>query len=338
MKISQPGVPALRPIAQAVAAGASLVTCLLVAVTAHAEYPERPITLIVPFAAGGPTDVITRIIAEPIARRLGHQIVVENVTGAGGTIAVARVAHAAPDGYQLVMGNLGTQAASVGIYPNLSYDPHTDFEPIMNTGGTPMVVAARKDLPVKNFREFMAYLKENAVNVNYGTAGVGSTSHLTCLFLGSLLNARPTHVPFRGNAPALNALIGGQIDFTCDQTAGIVPSIQGGLIKGLTVAMPTRLPSVPDMPTSAEEGLPDFVAIGWNAIFAPKGTPTEITTKLNAVARAALRDETVQKRFADLSVLPPDEAAQTREALRALVNSEIEKWVPVVKKAGVTAQ
>jgi tripartite-type tricarboxylate transporter receptor subunit TctC len=322
---------------------ARVVAVLLVAflglpLAARAEYPERPITLIVPFAAGGPTDVITRIIAEPMAHMLGQQVVVENVTGAGGTIAVTRVARAAPDGYQLVMGNLGTQAASVGLYPHLAYDPHTDFEPIMNTGGTPMVVAARKDLPVNDFREFMTYLKEHAANANYGTAGIGSTSHLTCLFLGSLLDVQPTHVPFRGNAPALNALIGSQIDFTCDQTAGIVPSIQGGLIEGLAVAMLTRLPSVPDMPTSAEQGLPDFVAIGWNAIFAPKGTPIEITTKLNAVARAALREETVQKRFADLSVLPPDEAAQTREALHVLVNSEIDKWVPIIKKSGVTAQ
>jgi tripartite-type tricarboxylate transporter receptor subunit TctC len=320
------------------AASFVLAICLALPMPARADYPERNIVLVVPFAAGGPTDIISRLLADPLSRILGQQVIVENVVGAGGTVGVTRVARAAPDGYQLLMGNLGTQAASVGLYPNLAYNPLTDFEPIMNTGGTPMVVAAKKDFPANNFREFLTYVKANAGKLNYGTGGVGSTSHLTSLFLDSLMGVQPTHVPFRGNGPALNALIGGQVDYVCDQTVGVVPSIQGGLIKGLAVATSARLSAIPDVPTSTEQGLPEFQAIGWNAMFAPKGTPREIVLKLNVAARAALKDSNVQRRLAELSVLPPDDAAQTPEALRAFNASEIDKWVPIIKKSGVTAQ
>ena len=305
---------------------------------ASADYPERAITLVVPFAAGGPTDIISRLMAVPMSKTLGQQLLIENVVGAGGTIGVTRVARAAPDGYQLLMGNLGTQAASVGLYPKLAYDPINDFEHIMNTGGTPMVVAAKKDLPVKDFREFITYVKANASKLNYGTGGVGATSHLTCLYLNSLLDAKPTHVPFRGSGPALNALIGGQVDYVCDQTVGIVPSIQGKIVVGLVVAVPKRLESIPDVPTSAEQGLPDFQAVGWNALFAPKGTPKAIVDKVNAAARAALNDPMVKARLLELSVELPAEDAKTPEALKAFVAKEIDKWVPIIKKAGVTAQ
>ncbi len=243
-----------------------------------------------------------------------------------------------PNGYQLLMGNLGTQAASVGLYPNLAYDPRTDFEPIMNTGGTPMIVAARRDFPANDFREFVAYVKANVSTVNYGSGGVGAASHLTCLFLDSLMGVQPTRVPFRGSGPALNALLGGQVDYVCDQTVGVVPSIQGDLVKGLVVATPQRLSAIADVPTSVEQGMPQFQAIGWNAMFAPKGTPKDIVTKLNAAARAALKDFNVRKRLADLGVLPPDDGGQTPEALRAFLSNEIDKWVPIVKKSGVTAQ
>ena len=305
---------------------------------AQAAWPERVITIVVPFAAGGPTDIITRLVSEPMSRSLGQQIVIENVVGAGGTVGVTRVKNAAPDGYTLIMGNLGTQAASVGLYTNLPNDPRTDFVPIMNTGGTPMIVAAKKDLPVKDFREFVAYVKANASKMNYGTGGVGATSHLTCLFLDSLLGVTPQHVPFRGSGPALNALLGGQVDYVCDQTVGIVPSIQAGQVNRLVVATPARLAALPDMPTSAEQGLPAFQAVGWNALFAPKGTPVEIIAKLNEAARAALKDPVVRKRLEDLSLEFPSEAAQTPAALGEFVAKEIDKWVPVIKKAGVTAQ
>ncbi|MFL5075600.1 MAG: tripartite tricarboxylate transporter substrate-binding protein [Microvirga sp.] len=304
---------------------------------ALAAYPERPVTVVVPFAAGGATDVIARIYADHMSRTLGQQLVIENVTGAGGTIAATRVARATPDGYTLLMGNLGTQAASVGLYPNLAYDPRTDFAPIMNAAATPMLVAAKNDLPVKDFREFVAYVKANAGKLNYGTGGVGATSHLTCLFLDTLLDVKVQHVPFRGSGPALNALLSGQIDYVCDQTVGIVPQVQAGQVKGLVVAVKSRIPVIPDVPTSEEQGLPQFQAAGWNALFAPKGTPADIVEKLNAAARAALKDETVRKRLLELGAELPDEAGQTPAALGELVRAEIEKWVPVIKKAGVTA-
>jgi tripartite-type tricarboxylate transporter receptor subunit TctC len=305
---------------------------------AQTAYPAKAITLVVPFAAGGTTDIVARLMADHMSRSLGQSIVVENLAGAGGTTGATRVAKAAPDGYTLLMGNLGTQAASVGLYPKLAYDPRTDFEPVMNSASTPMLVVAKKDLPVKDFREFIAYLKENAAKLNYGSGGVGSTSHLTCLFLDSLLGVKPQHVPFRGSGPALNALLGGQVDYVCDQTVAIVPTVQAKEGNGLVVAVQKRLAVIPDVPTSAEQGLPQFQATGWNAMFAPKGTPTDVVNRLNAAARAALKDEATRRRLLDLGAELPDEAGQSPSALGELVRAEIEKWVPVIKNAGVTVQ
>jgi tripartite-type tricarboxylate transporter receptor subunit TctC len=304
---------------------------------AEAAYPDRPVTLVVPFAAGGPSDIVARIIAEYWSRMLGQQFLIENVTGAGGTVGATRVMRAAPDGYTLLLGNLGTQAASVGLYSNLAYDPRTDFEFIINAASTPMLVVAKKDLPVKDFREFAAYVKANDAKLNYGTGGVGATSHLTCLYLDYLLGTKVTHVPYRGSGPALQALIGGQIDYVCDQTVGIVPSIQGGLVKGLVVATPTRSPVLPNVPTSTEQGMPDFQATGWNLLLAPKGTPKAIVDQLNAAGVAALKDDLVRKRLLELGAELPSAAEQTRESAAALVRSEVDKWVPVIKAAGVTA-
>jgi tripartite-type tricarboxylate transporter receptor subunit TctC len=303
---------------------------------AEAAYPDRPVTLVVPFAAGGPSDIVARVIAEYWSRTLGQQIVIENVTGAGGTVGVTRVMRAPPDGYTLLLGNLGTQAASVGLYPNLAYDPRTDFEFIINAASTPMLVVAKKDLPVKDFREFVAYVKANDAKLNYGTGGVGATSHLTCLYLDYLLGTKVTHVPYRGSGPALQALIGGQIDYVCDQTVGIVPSIQGGLVKGMVVATPERSPVLPDVPTSTEQGLPKFQATGWNLLLAPKGTPKAIVDQLNAAGMAALKDDLVRKRLLELGAVLPSTEEQTRESAAALVRSEVDKWVPVIKAAGVT--
>src|SRR5215204_7626387 len=325
----------MRWLTAALAAALAAVLATL-AGPALAAYPERPVTVVVPFAAGGATDVIARIYADHMSRTLGQQLVIENVTGAGGTIAATRVARATPDGYTLLMGNLGTQAASVGLYPNLAYDPRTDFAPIMNAAATPMLVAAKKDLPVKDFREFVAFVKANASTLNYGTGGVGATSHLACLFLDTLLETKVRHVPFRGSGPALNALMGGQIDYVCDQTVGIVPQIQSKDVKGLVVAVQDRVPVIPDVPTSAEEGLPAFQATGWNALFAPKGTPKEIVDRLNAAARAALKDETIRSRLLALGAELPNDAGQTSAALGTLVRMEIDKWVPIIRKAGVT--
>src|ERR1044071_930780 len=235
------------------------------------------------------------------------------------------------------MGNLGTQAASVALYPKLAYDPRTDFAPIMNVAGTPMIVAGKKDSPFKDFKEFIAYAKANPGKLNYGTGGVGATSHLTCLYLDALIGSPQQHVPFRGSGPALTALIAGQVDYVCDQTVGIVPSIQGGSVKGWVVATPERLAPLPDMPTSTEQGLPEFQAVGWNALFAPKNTPQAVVDKLNAAARAALKDEKVLARLKDLAANIPAENERTPEWLGNFVKSEIEKWVPVIQKAGVQA-
>ncbi len=313
-------------------------TAVLAAGPAAAQnYPAKPITLVVPFAAGGTTDVVARIMADHMTRTLGQQIIVENVGGAGGTTGATRVKRSAADGYTLLMGNLGTQAASVGIYGDkLQYDPRTDFEPIINTGGTPMYVLPKNGLPARDFREFAAYVKANAGTLNYGSGGVGATSHLTCLFLHSLMGVNVTHVPFRGSGPAMQALIGGQIDYVCDQSVAAVPQIQGKALAGLVVASAARQPQTPDVPTSAEQGMPAFIVSGWNALFAPKGTPPEVMARLQQAAKNALNDEAVKKRYVELGVEAPDAAGQTPEALLALVRSEVDKWTPVVKAAGVT--
>jgi tripartite-type tricarboxylate transporter receptor subunit TctC len=313
-----------------VLAGASLVQPAMAQ-----TYPSRSITMIVPFAAGGPTDIIARIMAEHMSRTLGQYIVVENAAGAGGTTASTRVARATPDGYTIIMGNLGTHSASVGLYPNLAYDPRTDFEPIMNAAGTPMLIAAHKDFPANSLQEMIALIRANPTRYNYGHGGVGSTSHLTCVFFHHLVGAPVQHVPFRGSGPAMASLLGKQLDYVCDQTVGIVPQLAN--LKTFVVATPARLPTAPDVPTASEAGLPAFQAVGWNAMFAPKGTPREIVDRLNAAGRAALADDNVRKRLLELGCEIPDAAGQTSEALGAHVRAEVAKWTPVIKAAGVTA-
>jgi tripartite-type tricarboxylate transporter receptor subunit TctC len=313
------------------------VVAILVAAPAAIGYPDRIITLIVPYAAGGATDVVARIYADHMARSLGQQLVIENVVGAGGTVGAARAAKAGGDGYTILVGTLGTNAAAVGMYPSLPYDPRKDFEPIINMATTPMVVVARKDLPVADFREFVAYLKANGAKLNFGSGGVGAQSHLTCTYLNDLVGAKSQHVPFRGSAPALNALIAGQVDYACNNTTEIVPQIEAKTVKPLAIAGETRVPVLPGVPTATEQGL-KFEATGWIAMFAPKGTPQPVVARLNAAARAALRDESVRKRLLDLGNELPTAANQTPEALGAFVVSEIDKWVPVIKAAGVTGQ
>ncbi len=299
-------------------------------------YPSRSITMVVPFAAGGPTDIIARIVSDHMARTLGQTIVVENVAGAGGTTGSLRIARATPDGYTIMMGNLGTHSASVGLYPNLAYDPRTDFAPVINTAGTPMLISAHKDFPANTLQEFVALLQANPGKYNYGHGGVGSTSHLTCVFFHHLIKAPVQHVPFRGSGPAMNALLAKQLDYVCDQTVGIVPQLTN--LKTYVVATPKRLDVAKEVPTSTEGGLPGFQAVGWNAIFAPKDTPREIVDRLNAAGRAALADEAVRKRLLELGCEIPDAAGQTSAALGAHVRAEVDKWTPVIKAAGVTAQ
>ncbi|QWG17359.1 tripartite tricarboxylate transporter substrate binding protein BugD [Bradyrhizobium sediminis] len=296
-------------------------------------YPTRSITMIVPFAAGGPSDVISRIVTGHMAQTLGQSIIIENVVGAGGTTATARAARAANDGYTLITGHMGTHAASVPLYPKLAYHPEKDFEPVALLAGTPILILARKDFPPKDLKDFVTYVKANVEKINAAHAGIGSVSHVSCQLLNSVLDIKPVGVPFNGTGPAMNALVGGQVDYMCDQIVNAVPQIKGGTIKAYAVATPARNPSLPDVPTTTEAGLPAFQAQAWSAIFAPKGTPPEVIAKLNAAAVKALDDENVRKRLFDLGSVIPATAERTPEALAALVKSEIAKWTSVLKPA-----
>jgi tripartite-type tricarboxylate transporter receptor subunit TctC len=305
---------------------------------AAAQYPTRPITLIVPFAPGGPTDVTSRIIGEHMSRTLGQQFVIENVAGAGGTIGSTRAMRASPDGYTIQMGQMGTHAGAVGLYPKLAYKPDQDFAPIGLVVDQAIIVFGRKDFPPADFKEFIPYVKANADKLNVGHAGIGSISHFTCLLLDSILGVKPTTVPFSGAGPALNALLGGQTDYMCDSISFTVQQIQAGAVKGYAVATPARNPALPNIPTTKEEGLPEFQASGWYALFAPKGTPKPVLDTLTAALDKALDDPNVRKRFADLGCDIPDKAMRGQAPLAAFVKSEIARWTPVIKAANIQAE
>jgi tripartite-type tricarboxylate transporter receptor subunit TctC len=301
---------------------------------ARAAYPDRPITMIVPFAAGGPTDVIARIVAESMSRTLGQQIVVENVAGAGGTTGILRGAQSRPDGYTVMMGHMGTHGAAPAVYPDLKYDPVKDFEPIGLVAGTPILIVAKKDFPAKDLKEFIAYVKANSTKLNEAHAGVGSVSFTTCSLLNSMLGAKPTRVVYRGTGPALNDLVAGQVDYMCDQIVNLVPQIQAGTIKAYAVALPERSPALPDVPTTKEGGLPEYQVSAWNAIFAPKGTPKDVVKKLNGALLKALDDKTTAKRLQDLGGDISNKEARTPEGLRKLVQSEVARWNKVLVATG----
>jgi len=295
------------------------------------DYPARAITVIVPFAAGGPTDIVARIVSDHMSKTLGQQLVIENVVGAGGTTGVTRAMRAAPDGYTIVMGHMGTHAAAVALYPNLAYNPASDFIPIGMAAGTPVVILAKKDFPAKDLGEFAVHVKQNVASLNMAHAGVGSVSHVTCLLLNSILAVKPTAVPFNGTGPAMNALVGGQVDYMCDQIVNVVPQVNGGTIKANAIGTPERNPALPNVPTSKEAGLPEFQASAWNALFAPKGTPQAIGGKLSAALDKALSDEPTRKRLLELGSDIPEAPRRGPQALAALVKSEIDKWTPVIK-------
>src|SRR6201747_759069 len=297
------------------------------------DYPTRSITMIVPFAAGGPTDVVARIVTGHMAQTLGQSIIIENVVGAGGTTATARAARAANDGYTLITGHMGTHAASVPLYPKLAYHPEKDFEPVALLAGTPILILAKKDFPAKDLKEFITYVKANTDKMNMAHAGVGSVSYSSCELLSSVLDIKPVGVPFNGTGPAMNALVGGQVDYMCDQIVNAVPQVNAGTIKAYAVATPERNPSLPNVPTTAEAGLPAFQAQAWNAIFAPKGTPAPVIAKLNEAIGKALSDETVRKRLLQLGSVIPKTEGRTQAALATLVKGEIAKWTPVLKPA-----
>ena len=294
-------------------------------------YPARPVTVIVPFAAGGATDVVGRIITDYLSRALGQQFVIENVPGAGGTTGSTRAMRATPDGYTIQVGQMGTHAASVGFYPNLAYRPDVDFDPIGMIAGLPIVLTARKDFPPNDLKEFIRYVQANVATVNVAHAGVGSITHTTVLLLHSLLGVNPTLVPFNGAAPAMNALFGGQVDYISNAIPDSVQPVVSGLAKGYAISTPERSPSLPNVPTTKEAGLPAFDASAWNALFAPKGTPKEILDKLSDALDKALDDDGVRKRLLDIGCDIPGKTRRGQQALAVLVKSEIARWTPIIK-------
>jgi tripartite-type tricarboxylate transporter receptor subunit TctC len=299
---------------------------------ADPNYPTRSITLIVPFAAGGPTDVVARIVGDHMSRTLGQQLVVENIGGAGGTTGMARVAAAEPDGYTLGVGNMGTQSAAPALYPNLKYDPATSFAQIGIANFTPQAIVSKKDNPAKDLKEFIAYLKANQDKLSYGHAGVGSISHVSGTLFNSQFGLKPALVAYRGTAPALNDLVGGQIDYMVDQSLNVIPQIKAGTIKVFAIAAAQRLESLPDVPTSKEAGV-DFIFSAWNAMVAPKGTAKEIIAKLNEALNKALDDPATVKRYVELGSTTPEAADRGPEGLQKLVESEMARITPVLKEA-----
>jgi tripartite-type tricarboxylate transporter receptor subunit TctC len=302
------------------------VAAFAAATSAHAQnYPSRPITMVVPFAAGGTSDVIARTVAEQMTVALGQPVVIENVGGAGGSIALSRVARADADGYTIAIGNAGTNAAAYTIYPKLTFTPDS-FAPIAMLAKTFGIIALRKDFPAKNLQEFIDYAKKNPAKVNLGHAGIGSSNFLICKVFAHAAAVDVTLVGYRGAAPALTDAIGGQIDGVCDAAASVAQPVNEKLVKGLVVGANERLASLPELPTAAESGLPEFEAQGWNGLFAPKGTPADIIAKLNAAAKTAVESEPVKKRFADLSTVAPSATEHTPEVLQQLVTRDVEKF------------
>jgi putative tricarboxylic transport membrane protein len=324
-------------------ASAALLACFVhIALASGAraadQYPTRPITMVVPFAAGGPTDILGRIVAQAISPTLGQQVVVEDTTGAGGTIGATRAARAAPDGYMMVMGNLGTHAASVGIYKNLAYDPRRDFEPVILVASTPMVLVTRKTLPIHTLDEVIAWAKANKGKATMGSAGIGSISHLTLLLFNHLTGAELTHVPYRGLSEATNDLLGGQIDLLFDQVVTATPHIANNSENAIVVTIPQRAASIPSVPSANEAGLPQLQTVAWTALFMPKGTPQSIIQRVNDAVQKAMQDPVVAKRLAEIGADIPPPEQRSPQALGQLVNAEIDKWVPLIQAAGVVGQ
>ena len=306
------------------------------ATEAAADYPDRPITIIVPHAAGGPTDTVSRLVAESMTRTLGQTLVVENVGGAGSTVGTARAARAEPDGYTLLINHVA-QATSATLYRKLAYDPDGDFDGIGLITDVPMTLVARGDYPPSTVGELLDYIRTNKENVTYAHAGVGSASHLCGMLLMDALDVSMTTVPYKGTGPAMTDLLGGQVDMMCDQTTNTVPQIESGKIKGYAVTTSERLPVLPDLPTLDEAGLKGFEMTVWHGMYAPAGTPKEIIEKLSAALQVALKDPKVIERFAQLGTAPVAVEQATPAALDQHLAAEIARWQPIIQAAGVYA-
>jgi len=300
------------------------------------DYPAKPPVIIVPAAAGGPTDTLTRVLAASMGEALKQQMIVENVGGAGGTIGINRAAKARPDGHTLLLYHIG-MATSPALYRKLPYDTLNDFDYIGQVADVPMMLIAKKATPASSFAEFLAYAKANKDKVTYANAGVGSASYLCGLLFMSAVQADFTMVPYKGTGPAMNDLVGGQVDFMCDQTTNTVPQIKSGNVKAYGVTTAARLASMPELPTLDEQGLKGFDLVVWNGLFAPKGIPKPVHDKLVAALQAAIQAPAYRARLAELGAVPVPPAKATPASLGALLKSEVEKWAPIIRKTGVYA-
>jgi tripartite-type tricarboxylate transporter receptor subunit TctC len=314
------------------------IMALICIVPAHAQesYPNKPITVIVPYAPGGNTDVIARIVLDHMAQNLKQPLIVENIGGAGGTTGSLRGARANPDGYTILIGQMGTHGAAPALYPSLAYNPVNDFEHVSQLTDTPIAIFVRKTLPVNTLGELIAMLKANPGKLNNGHGGVGATSHVSCLLFSAITGTTGQLVPYRGSGPALNDLISGTHDYMCDQIPHTVPHVLGGSIKALALAAEKRADVLPDVPTTVEAGVPQLQASGWNAMFAPRGTPRVMVDRLAQAVSAALDDPATKAKLEGIGAIIPQKRGP--DALRAMVASEVEKWTPVIRAANVTVQ
>jgi tripartite-type tricarboxylate transporter receptor subunit TctC len=299
-------------------------------------YPTKTVTMVVPFAAGGPTDTVARLIAQSMSKTLGQQVIVENVGGAGGTIGAARVAKADADGHTVLLHHIGMSTAPA-LYRRLAYNPINDFEPIGLVTDVPMTLVARGNFPAANLREVIAHVKTNKDKVTYANAGLGSASHLCGMLFMSALGTEMTTVPYKGTGPAMNDLLGGQVDLMCDQTTNTTGQIKAEKIKVYAVTTKTRVPSLPNVPTAHEAGLPNFDVAVWHGVYAPKGTPKVAVDRLTGALQVALEDATIKQRFAELGTEPVAKNRATPDALRTHLKAEIDKWGPIIKAAGAFA-
>jgi len=313
--------------------GAAFAVTLSSAAAFAEGYPERTITMVVPFAAGGPTDTVARLVAESMSKDLGQQIIVENVGGAGGTLGAGRVAAAPADGYTVLLHHIG-MATSATLYRKLAYDTLNAFDYVGLVTDVPMTIVARKDLEPADLKGLVDYMKANKDTVTVANAGIGAASHLCGMLLMSAIDTPIVTVPYKGTGPAMTDLLGGQVDIMCDQTTNTTKQIQGGTIKAYAVTSPARLDVLPDVPTAAEGGLADFQVGIWHGIYAPKGTPSEAIERLSKSLQVALKDQNVAARFAELGTAPSPEADATPAALKAKLESEIARWKPVIEAAG----
>ncbi|MGV6872169.1 tripartite tricarboxylate transporter substrate-binding protein [Pseudochelatococcus sp. B33] len=316
--------------------GALCAVAMLSAPAFAQDFPQRPITMVVPFSAGGPTDTVARLVAERMSVDLGRQVIVENVGGAGGTLGAGQVAKAEPDGYTVLLHHIG-MATSATLYRNLAYDTLQAFEYVGLVTEVPMVVVAKQDFPPDDFKGFIDHVKANADSLTLANAGIGSASHLCGMLLMQSLDVPLVTVPYKGTGPAMTDLLGGQVDIMCDQTTNTTQQIQGGTVKAYAVTTPERLALFPDLPTAAESGLKALEVTIWHGVYTPKGTPAEVNVRLSRALQFALADERLGKALADLGTAPSPAEDVTPEALKAKLEAEIERWRPVIEAAGVYA-